>query len=224
VTLGSTSPDHQEDSPRLQSSSGKAHLCVPLKNLYESRGVRWPLSFVVSINQLFSNRSSRVLTDSRSVQLNSLDMPADALKRQETAMPEDVQRAVMAVFGFVEHQGAMHKVCPERFPELQAGFNKTYRAWESRNAAHIRQIQEIQYAALLESLGSAASAAAAFDSARTATIKYLTELKETELRKYCEGGLKVLADDTSDVPIASAENFEIVQQYLAGKSKPEAVK
>jgi hypothetical protein len=221
--FGTTGPD-EPDGPRyLHSPSGKVHLCVPLAEMYASRTVRWPLSFVVSINEQFPGHS-RVLTDSRSVQLNSVDMPADALKRQESAMPEDVQRAVMTLFAYVEHQGAAHKVCPERFPDMQARSIKVFRAWEARNAAHIRQIQEMQYAALLESLGKAAPAANAFDAARAATIGYLNGLKEPELRKYCETVINALSDETSDVPTASAANFKIVQKYLADKSKPEAAK
>jgi hypothetical protein len=211
------------DWPKLQSPSGKVHLCVPLEEMYESRSIRWPLSFVVRLHEQFPEYS-HLLADSRSVPLNSVDVPAGALKRQEEAMPEDVQRALMSLFDFVEQNGAMHKVCPERFADLQAGFIKTFRGWETRNAAHIRQIQEMQYAAYLENFGNAAAAARAFDVTREASVRYLNELKAAELRKYCEEGMEALSDETSDVPTASAVNFEIVQEYLASKAKSEAAK
>jgi hypothetical protein len=222
VSLNWASPG-TGDWPKLQSPSGKVHLCVPLKEMYESRSVRWPLSLVVRLLEQFPEYS-QLKTESRSVPLNSVDVPAGALKRQAEAMPEDVQRALMSLFGFVEQKGAMHKICSERFADLQAGFIKTFRAWETRNAVYIRQIQEMQYAAYLESFGNAAVAAQVFDMNRAATVKFLNELKEPELRKHCEGGMEALSDETSDVPTASAVNFEIVQKYLAAKAKPEATK
>ena len=104
------------------------------------------------------------------VTLNSVDVPADALEAQNKAPPEDVHRARMMVFGLVERQGALNNVCPARFPDVRTQFNGIYRAWESRNATNIRQIQELQYEIYSHfSIRNPAAAAMAFDAGRNAS-------------------------------------------------------
>ena len=94
--------------------------------------------------------------------------------------PEDVQRALMMVFGYIEQQGAMNKLCPARFAEFQSRNTKTYRAWESRNAATIRQIHEQQFELLRSTTSSPAAAAMAFDATRNAAFDFLETLKESD--------------------------------------------
>jgi hypothetical protein len=225
VSLGLMSPDDggKDVFHLLKTPSGKVHLCVPLEEVYEHPGVRWPLSLQVSINEQFTGHS-QIVTSSRKAQLNSVDVPAGALERQDKAPPEDVQRAVTMVFSHVELQGALNKVCPARFPAMQTKFVRTYRAWESRNAANIRQIQELQYDAISTTMRTPAAAAMAFDAARNASIKYLSELKDPELRRRCEAAMDSLGDETGDLPLATPVNLEIVQDYLASKKKSEAAK
>ena len=177
ITLGMMSPGDREDFHYLKSPSAKVHLCVPLKEVYEHRGVIWPLSFQVGINEQYADHS-QVVTQAPKVKLNSVDVPAGALEAQNKAPPEDVQQALMMVFAHVELQGALNKVCPARFPDLQTKFNKTYRAWESRNATNIKQIQELQYEMFSVSMRSPAAAAMGFDAARNASVKYLSALKD----------------------------------------------
>ena len=76
----------------------------------------------------------------------------------------------MMVFSHIEMQGALNKVCPARFREMQTNFVKTYRAWEARNAANIKQIHELQYESFRyhPRMRSPAAAAMAFDGARAA--------------------------------------------------------
>jgi hypothetical protein len=221
LARGFTSPGQFSDFHKLQSASGKVHLCVPLKEMYQSRSVLWPLSLMINLHEQVSEYS-RMAAHSRSVALNSLDVPAGALKRQEDAMPDDVRLALGSLFAFVENQGALHKVCSGRFPDMRASFIKTFRAWEQRNATHIRQIQEMQYAIHLETFDNPAVAAKVFDGKRADVIDYLNGLKDAELRKSCERAMNALADQTSDLPTVAAANFKIVQKYLADKSKPKA--
>jgi hypothetical protein len=96
---------------------------------------------------------------------------------------------------------------------------KVYRAWESRNAATIRQIQEMQYGLYRDATPNPTHAARTFDAARNASIRSLTALKESELRKRCETVLESLADETGDLAVATAVNLEVVQTYLASKQK-----
>jgi hypothetical protein len=222
-SLGLMSPGERDDFHILRSPSGKAHLCVPLQEVYEHRGVQWPLSFQVNINEQFTGHSE-IVASSRKAQLNSVDVPAGALEMQNQAPPEDVQRALMMVFGYVETQGALNKVCPARFPDLQATFIKTYRAWETRNSANIKQVQAMQYDAFSSTMQTPASAANAFDATREATVKYLSALEDSKLRPVCKSAIESLGDETGDLPTATAVNFEVVQDYLASKRKAEGAK
>ena len=121
----------KDDFQLLKTPSGKLHLCVPLKEVYEHPGVRWPLSMQVSLYQQFPSHS-QIQAESRKAILNSVDVPAGALEQQTAAPPEDVQYAVMMVFGRIDMHGALNKVCPARFPDMQTKFVKTYRAWGKR--------------------------------------------------------------------------------------------
>ena len=47
----------------------------------------------------------------------------------------------------------------------------------------------------------------------------MSTLKDSELRGQCEGVMDYLSDETGDLPIATAVNFEIVQDYLAARKK-----
>jgi hypothetical protein len=221
TVTGTMSPgDHVN---RLKTPSGKVHLCVPLKEVYEHPGVRWPLSMQVSLNEQFPEYS-QIQTQSRTAILNSVDVPASALEYQKAAPPEDVQQAIMMVFSHIEMQGALNKVCPARFPDMQTKFVKTYRAWESRNAANIKQIHELQFESFSTTMRSPTAAAMAFDGARAAQMRFLNGLKESDLRRQCEGVMESLSDETGDLPIATAVNLEIVQNYLAAKKKADAAK
>ncbi len=220
VSLGSMTPGETRDYRYLQAPSGKVHLCVPLTEAYGHPGVRWPLSFMVSINEKYPDHS-RPVVDSRIVQLNSVDMPASALARQEQVPPEDVQRALTMVFGYIEQQGAMNKLCPARFAEFHSRYTKTYRAWEMRNAATIRQIHEQQFDLLRRTTSSPVAAAMAFDATRNAAFGFLGTLKEPDLRWQCEATIELLNGARGDLPTATATaaNLEIVQKYLASQKK-----
>jgi hypothetical protein len=213
----------KDDFRILKTASGKVHLCIPLKEVYEHPGVRWPLNMLVALNEKFPEHS-QIMAQSRKAILNSVDVPSGALERQNAALPEDVQQAVTMVFSHIEMQGALNKVCPARFPDMQTKFVKTYRAWESRNAANIKQIHGLQYEVFSNSMSSPTAAAMAFDGARDAQIRFFSAFKDPELRGQCEGVLESLSDETGDLPIATAVNLEIVQDYLATKKKAEAAK
>jgi hypothetical protein len=224
LSLGSMSPGDRSDQHFLQAASGRLHLCVPLAEVYENSGVAWPLSFEVSIfEELSSDGRSVLVADSRKVKLNSVDIPAGVQERQKM-LPEDVQRALMMVFGHIEEQGALNKVCPARLVDMQATFPKAYRAWESRNAATIRQIQEMQYGLYRDTVSNPADAARSFDATRDAYIRYLKALKESALRARCAETLESLSDDTSDLAVATAVNLEVVQEYLAHQQKKKGSK
>jgi hypothetical protein len=223
TVTGSMSPDDSSKDKLLKTPSGKVHMCVPLKEVYEHPGVRWPLSMQVSLNEQFPGYS-QIQTQSRKASLNSVDVPASALEYQNTAPPEEVQQAIMMVFSHIEMQGALNKVCPARFPEMQTKFVKTYRAWESRNAENIKLIHGLQFESFTTTMRSPAAAAMAFDGARAAQIRFLSAFKDPELRGQCEGMMDYLSDETGDLPIATAVNLEIVQNYLAAKKKAEATK
>jgi hypothetical protein len=225
TVTGTMSPGDggKDDFPLLKTPSGKVHLCVPLKEVYEHLGVRWPLSMQVSLNEQMPGYS-QIQTQSRKASLNSVDVPASALEYQKTAPSEEVQQAIMMVFGHIEMQGALNKVCPARFPDMQTKFVRTYRAWESRNAANIKLIHELQYESFTTTMRSPAAAAMAFDGAREAQTRFLSAFKDPELRGQCEGAMDYLSDETGDLPIATAVNLEIVQDYLATKKKAEAAK
>jgi hypothetical protein len=222
---GSMSPGDggKDDFRLLNTPSGKVHLCVPLREVYEHPGVRWPLSMEVSLNEQFSSHS-QIHTKSRKASLNSVDVPAGALELQNSAPPDAVQQAITMVFGHIEMNGSLNKLCPARFPDLQTKFVKTYRAWELRNAANIKLIQELQYEIFRTSMRTPTAAAMAFDGARVAQMKFFGSLKDSELRGHCEGVMESMSDETGDLPIATPVYLEIVQDYLATKKKAEAAK
>ena len=224
ASLGLMSPGTMDDFHYFKSPSGKVHLCVPLKEVYEHQGVIWPLSFQITVFEQ-NGDGSNIVAQARKVTLNSVDIPAGALEAQNKAPPEDVQRALMMVFSHVEHQGALNKVCPARFPDVRTKFNGIYRAWESRNATNIRQIQELQYEIYSHfSNRSPAAAAMSFDVARNASVKHLGELKDPQLREQCDSAMESLGDETGDLPVQTPVNLDIVLDYLASKKKPEAGK
>jgi hypothetical protein len=225
VTFSSRSVDDDVRTRYLKAPSGRAHLCLPLETLYrQGSGMRWPLTFQVSLNEEVGESRSHVRADSRVVHLNSVDVPEEALALQNKLPPKDVQLALMMVFSHVELQGAHHNVCPARFPNLAAGLVKKYRAWESRDGELIKQIQELTYESSRASIPDEASAARVFDSTRASYVEYLKSLEEPMLREACEDAMVRWGKQTSDLRSANAANLDLVLKYVAARQKKDGVK
>jgi hypothetical protein len=225
VTNSSKSVDDEARFRFLKAPSGRAHLCLPLKSLYRPGGaMRWPLTFRVSINEEIGKSRSHVVADTRVVHLNSVDVPEGALALQNRLPPQDVQQALIMVFSHLELQGAHKSVCPARFPDLADRLVKSYRAWESSDAAIIRQIQELKYETDRASMPDEASAARAFDAARASYLEYLKSFEEPRLRGICEDAIDRWGRQPSDFREFNAANLELVLKYLAARQKPDGAK
>jgi hypothetical protein len=145
-TLSATtmSPGNPGDDPALHADSGKVHLCVRLEEPYESVNLKWPMTMMLGLYEETAERSGRMVAHTESIGFHGLDIPAESLARQASAPPENYVKALLEVFNYIEQQGAIYKTCITTLPDVQPKFTPIYRAWESRNATVIAQVEEQQ--------------------------------------------------------------------------------
>ena len=215
AAMGGMAPGDRGDFPFLKSAAGKAHLCVPLGEVYDHSGVIWPLSMNVNINLETDVRgSSRMLAQSRSVKFNAVDIPAGALERQAAAPPAEYQDALRGSFGYFEKRGAMYKVCIQHYPDMQAAFTKAYRRWEARHAEDIRLVNERQFDFLKSTMNDSEQAATQFfDLTREANIKAYESMTNQQRRGSCQSMLEEFQDPEDMTENAIGDELAILRAW-----------
>lgn len=145
TTFGTMSVGGRENTPLLRSARGRALLCVPLAEVFDDPDVRWPLTVVISINQIQAGGASRPVADTRTVVFSPFDVPEGGDPRRAAAPPEQYVRALMKAFSFFESPRALDTVCATRFPEMQDAFARAYPTWQARHGDTINLINTLQF-------------------------------------------------------------------------------
>lgn len=204
--LGSMSPLDSRNSPYLESASGKAHLCVPLKEVYDYARTVWPLSMRISmLRETDASGGGSMVGSSSSVKFNALDAPARAAERAGQALPEEYYDALRHTWDFFNNRLERYKACIARFPATQPTFTRVYRTWEGRHRAAIDFVSQLQYDDLMARAdGRESMAMKMYDSMTGLNQKYFEAMPEAKLKPQCEMLMEDFADteDISDSAIS----------------------
>ncbi len=221
TTYGSMYPDKDFEMPRLQSARGRAHLCVPLAEVFEDPAVRWPLSVILSINQIQSDGSSRPVAESKMVSFSAFDLPTGVTAHHAAAPPEEYVRALMKAFTFFEVKRALDSVCGRRIPEMLESFARVYPMWKTRHAATINLVNSLQLEQfkLTGKYGDDA-AARIFEGIRSSIAGEFEKLPETSLRETCRAAAIELADQDFDINGVIGNELRIVRKWQASRPIP----
>lgn len=193
------SPGDSENLPMLQHASGKAHLCVPLQEVYEDPRVLWPLSMSAAVLKRTGARVSHMSAYTRTVKFKSPDAPAD-----RKVLPDEYYDALQHTSSYFDNRGALYKTCIARYPPMQPQLTKAYRAWEARHRADIDLVAELQFERYKGyTKGRPDQAAAILDISADAVRQYYEGLKPASLKHECDMKLSAFADpdDTTDTVI-----------------------
>jgi len=198
---GSMSPLEHEDAPYLESASGKAHVCVPLHELYDHPSVIWPLSMRMSILQETSESGGKMVGWSSSVKFDALDAPA----RAAAALPEEYYDALRHTWEFFNGRLERYKACIARFPAKQPAYTRIYREWEGRHRAAIDFVTQLQYDDLkTRADGRDSMAMRMYDGMIGGMQKFYEAMPEAKLKQQCEFLMEDFADteDISDSAVS----------------------
>jgi len=219
TTYGTTTPGSRADTPFLLNARGRAHICVPLAEIFDDASVRWPLTLNISINEVQSDNSSRPLADSKTIAFSPFDGPAGANARRSEQPPEDYVRALMRAFTFFESHRALNSVCGIRLPELQEDFARVYPTWNTRHTDIITLINTLQLEQFrLSGKYQPEVASRIFESVRASIAKEYEKLPETALRETCRAAAGEMADENYDIDAAIGNELRIVRRWQASRA------
>jgi hypothetical protein len=214
TTYGSKSVGTRATTPNLRAPHGRAHLCVPLAEIFEDPGVRWPLTAIVSVHQDLPGGAYHPVADSRLTTFSSFDAPTGLAAERASAPPEDYVRALMKAFSFFETPRAMNVVCPARFPAMQETFARTFPAWQTRNARMIEYINALQIEQfMLSGRYPEEAAQQVFESIRGTFKTEIEKFSDAALNEACRAAARDLADLNFDANGAIGNELRIVRQW-----------
>jgi len=198
---GSTTPGDPSTYPALAAAAGRAHLCVPLAEMYAVPMLDWPITVVLNLMQTLPNGSMMIIASLRPMKFNAADTPEGALARQAERPPIEYYDALKTVWNFFETRLARYKACNQRFPEGQPALTVAYRRWESRHTAALQLASELQFDFYLMSMnGHTPEATMMFDGARESMLNSYAQWPVENLRRECARILSEFSDteDLSD--------------------------
>jgi hypothetical protein len=170
----------------LGQAHGIAHLCAPIRVLFQEKDTRWPLRMHVSLNIRSSPTSSTLYAQSGSVEWPSPDLDKAALLRQKTAPSEDYYLALDALFGFQAENSAVYRACVERFPETAALLDEPFRGWSERNGPLFARIESLQLERFTEMLrGTTSKPAESIAEERQFYVDFLGRQNDVQMRGRC---------------------------------------
>lgn len=223
TTYGSNSVGRRGDRLNLKTAHGRAHLCVPLAEIFDDRDVRWPLTAIVSVHRDLPDGGNQPIADSRLTTFSAADAPADLDARRASAPPEEYVRALMQAYSFFESPRAMNAVCSSRFPAMQETFARTFPDWQSRNARTIEYINALQLEQFkLGGKHPADAARAILESVRVSMTSEIGKLSDAQLNEICRATLRQLADLDYDMNGAIGNELRIVRQWQESHPGPRA--
>ncbi len=211
---GAMNTRNRDDKDFLRAASGKAHFCVPLREVYEHPTMRWPLTMWVMVMKMKSENSSVSVTQSRVVHLKATDLPERALKAQAQELPEEYQDALNRLFSYFGSRAGRYKACLARFPAMQPAFTKGYRAWESKHRAQIDLVYEAQFESYKAQVGDRTDVAANLDEAATGIFTdAFMKFPDAELKQQCQLGLEEVTDPIDNTNDAIGDRLAILRKY-----------
>jgi len=128
----------------LNQAHGKAHVCAPLRLLFNQDGVRWPLQLIVSVHKQSGPGSYMTYAQTQRLQFPSPDLSAKALQQQKASKSENYYLALDEAFDFYHRNVATYESCIDRFPETEAMLGDLYKGWTGRHAALFARIDALQ--------------------------------------------------------------------------------
>lgn len=204
-TSAGFSVDGRDPSLVLESAEGRARMCVPLSNFYaeDSGLVDWPLELRFTILKMDGQGTGRGVASSKTIKLNAVDVPADAVERR-AAKPPEISDALTASFRYFERRNARYKACLKRFPELQPRLTPAYRAWEVRHKNDIDLVAQLELEErTLQSRGRVDVAMTILDRGSLAELERHVAMSEEALKASCDSILEESrpADDLTETMI-----------------------
>jgi hypothetical protein len=221
TTYGSNSLGSRATRPNLRSAHGRAHLCVPLADIFDDPDVRWPLTAIVSVHQDLQGGGHRPVADSRLTTFSSFDVPADLEAKRASRPPEEYVHALMQAFSFYESPRVLNEVCSARFPAMQETFARTFPAWRARNARTIDFINALQIEQFkLGGKNSGEVARQIFESLRGSFKTEIEKFSDAQLNEMCRTMVRQLADPNYDNNGAIGNEMRIVREWEAKHPGP----
>jgi len=218
--LGSMSPLDSENTPYIASATGKAHLCIPLGEVYDHPTMQWPLSMqVMVLRDRPDGRGGSGVATSRSVKFHVLDTPERELARQAAALPVEYSDALAKVSAFFANRVSIYKACIQRFPAMQPAMTKSYRAWEARHRDSIDLATAAQFESLtIEAGGREDVAMRIYDDSMETMIQGYLSYAEGDLKRHCQFSLEDFSD-LEDLPdLAVSDELKVIRKYYPTQS------
>jgi hypothetical protein len=188
LDFGSSTGGDDGSERVLTRAHGRMRMCVPTTEAFERNNMRWPLELVMSINEMMTAESSRIIASSETKTFTSPDISAEAKAAQAAAPPKEYAEALTRAYNEIDATRALYELCSERSPVEFQKLQKPYRAYEARAAADIDFVTERQFEYVLRMMnGDRARAAGLFDSMSAAMRNYFRGLDKAAFDSMCEG-------------------------------------
>lgn len=224
--VSATSPLGPEGRYELQKGSGRVRLCVPLREIYATPRLRWPLQMYVSLNRRQENVSSRFsamfapVADSEPVPLNSVRPPDETRRRQGDTVEPAYRDAVTVLMGMVTGIEAAGTTCP-LLPELEVEFTAAHRAWVARNAALIERVRALQRDLYSRDIDRADVVDEIMNLHMTTALNGLDDLPPDQLRTHCRQQSRALSNPRSDLEAAGAAQLAVIRAQAPSREPGE---
>jgi hypothetical protein len=214
--VSATAPHGPEGRYELRQASGRVRLCVPLRPVYETARLRWPLSVSVTLNKAIPKSSPHFsamfehVAASEAVALNSVAPNRKTETLQAAVVDPEYRDAVTALTGTIVQMNALEQMC-RRQPELEVEFTAALRGWTARNEPLIRQILTIQRDLYLRDMGRPEVVAEVMKLHLSAAEKALDELPADLKRAECQRYTRAFSNPRSDLETSGAAQLAVIR-------------
>lgn len=217
----------REDQHRpLRFPSGRLRVCLPLRELYESGRVRWPLEVFAVLNLNLGKsltglgETHQEVVRTRTIALNSVNPGDDLLRNQASGVPPTYREAVTALHSTIVRMQALGQACP-RLTDLEPQFDAAYQGWLSRNDAVIERVRELQKDLYERDMGRRDHAELVLRQVAGETVAQYRALPDGELRAHCEPHVRAFSNPASDLETAGAAQLAVIQAQPPAKRPAE---
>lgn len=214
--VSAISPFGPEGRYPLTRAAGRVRLCVPLREVYATSRLRWPLSMYVNLNRRKDNVSPKFTAmfdagvDSAPVSLNSVRQPDENQHEQANAVTPAYREAVTRLMGIVVGAAAAGNTCAD-VPEVAVEFNAAHRGWTSRNAALIDYVRALQRDLYLRDMQRADVVDEVMNLHMTHVLNSLDQLTPAQLLSYCRREVQAFSNPRSDLETAAASQLAVLR-------------
>ena len=214
--VSSTSPAGPEGRYELPKASGRVRLCVPMREVYETPRLRWPLKMFVSLNKRKENVSPRFsamfadVAESGVLPLNSVAPPRETERQQAQVVEPDYREAVTALMGMVTAADAAGIACAQ-IPDLEVEFTAAHRAWVARNSPVIDRVRALQRDLYMRDMGRTDIFDEVMNLHTTTALNGLDEMPAARLHAHCRHQSRAMSNPQSDLQTAGAAQLAVIQ-------------